>query len=108
MGDIKTGDDPVTPADDPNQGWQGDKALYPAWNDHRHGLLTKQRAQSSIGTTVGRPVKGCVTSVDLDERGCFAIPTVFADASDDWRPAREETFGPALVAIPWKERRDGA
>jgi acyl-CoA reductase-like NAD-dependent aldehyde dehydrogenase len=35
--------------------------------------------------------------------GYFAIPTVFADTSNDWRLAREEIFGPVLVAIPWHE-----
>jgi acyl-CoA reductase-like NAD-dependent aldehyde dehydrogenase len=33
--------------------------------------------------------------------GYFAVPTVFADQSNDWRLAREEIFGPVLVAIPW-------
>ena len=31
--------------------------------------------------------------------GFFARPTIFADASNDWRLAREEIFGPVLVAI---------
>ena len=39
-------------------------------------------------------------------RGYFAIPTVFADTSNDWRLAREEIFGPVLVAIPWKDEAD--
>jgi acyl-CoA reductase-like NAD-dependent aldehyde dehydrogenase len=38
--------------------------------------------------------------------GYFAIPTVFADTSNDWRLAREEIFGPVLVAIPWREEED--
>jgi betaine-aldehyde dehydrogenase len=38
--------------------------------------------------------------------GYFAIPTVFADASNDWRLSREEIFGPVLVAIPWKDEAD--
>jgi acyl-CoA reductase-like NAD-dependent aldehyde dehydrogenase len=38
--------------------------------------------------------------------GYFAIPTVFADASNDWRLAREEIFGPVLVAIPGREEAD--
>ena len=38
--------------------------------------------------------------------GYFAIPTVFADASNDWRLAREEIFGPVLVAIPWRDEED--
>ena len=39
-------------------------------------------------------------------QGYFAIPTVFADASNDWRLAREEIFGPVLVAIPWHDEVD--
>jgi acyl-CoA reductase-like NAD-dependent aldehyde dehydrogenase len=38
--------------------------------------------------------------------GYFAIPTVFADASNDWRLAREEIFGPVLVTIPWRDEAD--
>jgi acyl-CoA reductase-like NAD-dependent aldehyde dehydrogenase len=38
--------------------------------------------------------------------GYFALPTVFADASNDWRLAREEIFGPVLVAIPWREEAE--
>jgi len=39
-------------------------------------------------------------------QGYFAIPTVFADTSNDWRLAREEIFGPVLVAIPWRNEDD--
>jgi betaine-aldehyde dehydrogenase len=39
-------------------------------------------------------------------QGYFAIPTVFAGTSNDWRLAREEIFGPVLVAIPWKDEAD--
>jgi len=38
--------------------------------------------------------------------GYFAIPTIFAAASNDWRLAREEIFGPVLVAIPWRDEVD--
>ena len=38
--------------------------------------------------------------------GHFAIPTVFADTSNDWRLAREEIFGSVLVAIPWRDEAD--
>jgi len=34
------------------------------------------------------------------------LPTVFADVSNDWRLAREEIFGPVLVAIPWTEETE--
>lgn len=38
--------------------------------------------------------------------GYFALPTIFANASNDWRLAREEIFGPVLVAIPWSDEAD--
>jgi acyl-CoA reductase-like NAD-dependent aldehyde dehydrogenase len=38
--------------------------------------------------------------------GYFAVPTVFADSSNDWRLAREEIFGPVLVATPWRDEAD--
>ncbi len=39
-------------------------------------------------------------------QGYFAIPTVFAHAANDWRLAREEIFGPVLVAIRWTEEAE--
>ena len=39
-------------------------------------------------------------------QGYFALPTVFANGSNDWRLAREEIFGPVLVAIPWRDEAD--
>jgi betaine-aldehyde dehydrogenase len=39
-------------------------------------------------------------------QGYFAVPTVFADTSNDWRLAREEIFGPVLVAIPWEDEAE--
>ena len=39
-------------------------------------------------------------------QGYFARPTIFADASNDWRLSREEIFGPVLVAIRWKDEAD--
>jgi acyl-CoA reductase-like NAD-dependent aldehyde dehydrogenase len=38
--------------------------------------------------------------------GYFALPTVFADVSNDWRLAREEIFGPVLVAIRWTDEEE--
>ena len=38
--------------------------------------------------------------------GYFVQPTVFADVSNDWRIAREEIFGPVMVAIPWDDERE--
>jgi len=38
--------------------------------------------------------------------GYFVQPTVFAEVKNDWRIAREEIFGPVLVAIPWEDEAD--
>ncbi len=38
--------------------------------------------------------------------GYYAMPTVFADRSNDWRLAREEIFGPVLVAIRWSDEAE--
>jgi acyl-CoA reductase-like NAD-dependent aldehyde dehydrogenase len=38
--------------------------------------------------------------------GYFAMPTIFADVSNDWRLSREEIFGPVLVAIPWRDEAE--
>ena len=39
-------------------------------------------------------------------KGYFAVPTVFANPSNDWRLAREEIFGPVLVAIRWSDEAE--
>ena len=38
--------------------------------------------------------------------GYFARPTIFAEADNNWRLAREEIFGPVLVAIRWSEEQE--
>jgi betaine-aldehyde dehydrogenase len=38
--------------------------------------------------------------------GYYVTPTVFAQASNEWRIAREEIFGPVLVVIPWTDAED--
>lgn len=39
-------------------------------------------------------------------KGYFAVPTIFANSSNEWRLAQEEIFGPVLVAIPWRDEAD--
>lgn len=39
-------------------------------------------------------------------KGYFTVPTIFANTSNDWRLAREEIFGPILVAIRWTDEAD--
>ena len=64
---------------------------------------TSRRASSAPSQLVfgGLPPK----TGPLSE-GYFAIPTVFADRSNDWRLAREEIFGPVLVAIRWSDEAE--
>jgi betaine-aldehyde dehydrogenase len=38
--------------------------------------------------------------------GYYVTPTVFAQASNEWRIAREEIFGPVMVVIPWTDAED--
>jgi betaine-aldehyde dehydrogenase len=38
--------------------------------------------------------------------GYFVEPTVIAQVANDWRIAREEVFGPVMVAIPWTDEAD--
>ena len=38
--------------------------------------------------------------------GYYVEPTVFIGVKNEWRIAREEVFGPVLVAILWKEETD--
>ncbi|AMG87543.1 aldehyde dehydrogenase family protein [Bordetella bronchiseptica] len=38
-------------------------------------------------------------------QGYFALPTLIAGVDNGWRVAREEIFGPVLVAIPWSDER---
>lgn len=60
--------------------------------------------KDGLGQADGRVVLGGLppTSGPLSE-GYFVEPTVFADVRNDWRIAREEIFGPVLVAIPWTD-----
>ena len=60
--------------------------------------------QDGLDRTEARLVMG---GLPLSEgklaNGYYARPTIFADTSNDWRLAREEIFGPVLVAIPWDD-----
>ena len=56
----------------------------------------KQQAGVQVvldGTTLKSPTEG----------GFYQGPTILAGVDNSWRIAREEIFGPVLVAIPWTE-----
>jgi len=39
-------------------------------------------------------------------QGYFMEPTIFTHIKNEWRIAREEVFGPVLVAIPWEDEEE--
>ena len=40
------------------------------------------------------------------DRGCYVRPTLFANAHNDMRIAREEIFGPVLTVIPYRDEEE--
>ena len=60
--------------------------------------LTEGRTSGQMSVALGgsAPTEGPLTE------GYYHLPTVFGGGSNDFRLAREEIFGPVLVAIPWK------
>lgn len=61
------------------------------------GYIKEGMSQSDVRLVAGGMPE---TSGPLSE-GYFSHPTIFAEAKNDWRLAREEIFGPVLVAIRW-------
>jgi aldehyde dehydrogenase (NAD+) len=70
--------------------------------DSISGYLDAGRSSSDVTTVLGGelPESGPLTE------GYYHLPTVFGGVSNDFRLAREEIFGPVLVAIPWKNVDD--
>jgi betaine-aldehyde dehydrogenase len=77
------------------------------------GPLVAQRQQErvekyiALGQEEGaRVVVGGSGRPDGFDRGWYVQPTVFADANNDMRIAREEIFGPVLTVIPFEDTAD--
>jgi acyl-CoA reductase-like NAD-dependent aldehyde dehydrogenase len=77
------------------------------------GPLVAQRQQQRVrgyietGKTEGaRIVIGGTTMPDGLDRGWFVRPTLFTDADNSMRIAREEIFGPVLTVIPYTDEDD--
>ena len=94
----------------------GSQARRPPRRVHRHGRH-HQREAVPEGVRLrrgGAGALGCAARDGrdapgfrpLERRVLRAGPTIFADASNDWRLAREEIFGPVLVAIRWDDIDD--
>jgi aldehyde dehydrogenase (NAD+) len=52
---------------------------------------------------VGVALDGSIPSNDPLEEGYFLRPTLFTARDNTWRLAREEIFGPVVVALPWRD-----
>ena len=71
-------------------------------------INAKQLAQVQNYIAEGRAQAGASLALDaqvpdgLD--GFYEAPKIFAGVQNSWRIAREEIFGPVLVAIPWTDR----
>lgn len=77
------------------------------------GPLVAQRQQTTVrdyietGTREGaRLVTGGTALPDGVDRGWYVRPTLFADADNSMRIAREEIFGPVLTVIGYRDEDD--
>ncbi|MEW2508070.1 aldehyde dehydrogenase family protein [Amycolatopsis sp. NPDC047767] len=68
--------------------------------DAVRAYLDDGRAQAGMTAAIG----GTAPSDGPLANGLYHIPTVFTGARNDFRLAREEIFGPVLVAIRWRDR----
>ncbi len=67
--------------------------------DRVRGYLADGRAQDGVRVALDGD-----TLVPAGLDGFYAGPTIFAGVQNSWRIAREEIFGPVLVAIPWQDK----
>ena len=77
------------------------------------GPLVARRQQDRVRDYISegqregaRVVVGGADMPDGIEQGWYVQPTLFADADNSMRIAREEIFGPVLTAIPYRDEDD--
>lgn len=71
-------------------------------NSERYGEIRCYVAEAEVRGArflVGR-------TPDADPAGFHPVPTILADVDNNWRVAREEVFGPIMVAIPFNTEAD--
>lgn len=66
------------------------------------GYMVEGRESKDMTVALGgtAPTSGALTD------GFYHLPTIFSGGRNEFRLAREEIFGPVLVAIPWKDVDD--
>ncbi|GAB3011586.1 aldehyde dehydrogenase [Mycobacterium bourgelatii] len=85
----------------------------PADPTTQQGPLVAQRQQARVREYIedgqrqgARLVVGGSDLPDGLDRGWYVRPTLFADADNSMRIAREEIFGPVLTVIPYRDESD--
>ena len=85
----------------------------PSDTDTQIGPLVAQRQQDRVRGYIetgqhegARLVIGGSDMPDGIDRGWYVKPTLFADADNSMRIAREEIFGPVLTVIPYRDEDD--
>lgn len=74
------------------------------------GAIINQKQFDQVNNYIadGRGQAGVKLALDAEVPdgldGFYAAPKIFSGVENTWRIAREEIFGPVLVAIPWTER----
>ncbi|GAA0382950.1 aldehyde dehydrogenase [Acrocarpospora corrugata] len=67
----------------------------------------QERVEGYIRIGLDEGAKAVVGGLDRPfDRGWYVSPTVFANAGNDMRIAREEIFGPVLTVIPYDDEAD--
>lgn len=68
-------------------------------HDRVRGYIEEGLSHEGSGVAIGGlpPTEGPLSE------GYYVTPTVFTQASNEWRMAREEIFGPVVTAIPWED-----
>jgi acyl-CoA reductase-like NAD-dependent aldehyde dehydrogenase len=85
----------------------------PADSETQLGPLVTQRQQTRVRDYIeegqregARLVVGGSDLPDDMDRGWYVRPTLFTDADNSMRIAREEIFGPVLTVIPYRDEAD--
>ena len=72
-------------------------------NEQQYQTVMEYIADGKSQPSVKVPLDGTKTPLP-GLNGFYMGPTIFSGVDNTWRIAREEIFGPVLVAIPWRTR----
>lgn len=75
-------------------------------NAKQHAAIDEYLVEGRMSGEMSVALGGTAPADGPLTEGFYHLPTIFSGASNDFRLAREEIFGPVLVAIPWKQVDD--